>query len=610
MQLKVRWSSVFIWLAVSCIAALSCSLTRPAAHIGAEYFPMGNDSYYHAVRILGAVHDPASFYEFDPKIHAPEGSLLTWPWGYDYVIAKIVRGAMAIGLGSDPLMIALWVPVFALFVGVGLLMLVARRLGLGDWAVALAGLCLALNATTQLLYGFGQLDHHYAEHISILASLAAGLAWFKTPSKASGIALGVTFGVALGIHNALFILQVPFLATAVLYWLHDKRPPLRDVLVFVAALLGSTLAVLLPSEPFRQGLFEFYTLSWFHFYVVCCTALVMVLLSYLQPTRRNIIALIVLAIVLVTPLLRQIAYARSFVSGTLGMLDQILEMRSPLQLLRDGEYTQFIGFYSLLAVAAPITFVLCAVRLWRERYTPRLLFWIWCVFGLALMTTQLRMHYFGVFALYLPWLVVLQEYSEKRPELHKRAFLIGSLALVIAYAPVLRYALIAPIPKAGDNGFEPMYPIFAPLREACAKDPGPVLADTNAGHYIRYFTKCPVIANNFLLTEQHFRKADEVSRLFSLPADQLVKQAPYVKYVLVRAGKIKATAADRFSYEFFGTLAPGMSSTLLLQPASAAPPEFKLIYEVSMQMQLPGQIKEVPYAKLYKIEPSVADVSE
>lgn len=620
MHFKIRWTPLLIWLAVSCIAVLSCSLTRPATHIGDEYFPMGNDSFYHAVRILGAVHDPASFYEFDPKIHAPEGSLLTWPWGYDYFIAKIVRGALAVGIGSDALMVALWLPVAAVLFGTALLMLLARRLGLGDWAVALAGLCMALSASTQLLFGFGQLDHHYAEYMSILAALAAGLAWFRSPSTASAVALGVTFGVALAIHNGLFILQLPFLATAALHWLQDKRAPMRHALTFAAALLGASLAVLLPSLPFQEWRFEFYTLSWFHFYVVCCTSAVIVLLAHLQPTRRNVVVLLVVATVLLLPLFKQIAHARSFITGNLGMLDQILEMRSPLQLLRDGKYDQLMGLYSLLAFIAPVTFALCALRLWRERDTYRALFWAWCVFGLLLMTAQVRMHYFGIFALYLPWLIVLQEYSEKRPELYKRAFLLGSLALVLAYSPVIRYALVAPMPHAGDDGFKPVYPIFGPLRKACAEDPGVVLADTNAGHYIRYFTACSVIANNFLLTEQHFQKAEEVSQLFGLRAELLPRAAPYVKYVLVRAGKITPNDKNRFNYEFFGSGQPVTQSALLLGVGGAPPPEFKLLYEVSVTMRrLRGtQLEEIPYAKLYKIEsastparqPSAPGVSE
>lgn len=603
MSVKIRWTPLLIWLAVACIAALSCSLYRPAAHIGAEYFPLGNDSFYHAVRIRTAVADPAAFYEFDPKIHAPEGSLLVWPWGYDYFIAKIIRGVMVLGLGSDPTMIMLWVPVVAVFIGVGLLMAVARLLELGDWATALAGLCLALNASSQLLYGFGQIDHHYAEHIAILASLAAGLAWFKSQHVTAAAALGATFGIALAIHNALFILQVPFLATASLLWLQDRRPQWRPVIAFVVALLATALAMLLPSQPFQEGRFEFYTLSWFHLYIVCSSALVVILLAALQPTRRNIAVLAVIATALLVPLFKQMAYARSFIDGSLGMLEQVLEMRSPLKLLAEGEITQVIGFYSLLIALAPATFVLCALRLWRERQSPRLLFWVWCVFGLALLATQMRMHYFGVFALFLPWLIVAQEYARRHPELHKRIFLVTSLLLVFAYAPVMRHALVAPIARAADEGFEPLYPMFAPLQRACAEDPGVVLADNNAGHYIRYFSDCSVIANNFLLTQQQFEKVDEVNRLFELPAEELTKQAPFVKYVLVRAGKIVPKENDRFSYEFFGARPAGSSAALLLASARSLPPQFELIYEVSMQMrQQPSQrLQEVPYAKLYKV---------
>lgn len=612
MQAKFRWTPLLLWLAISSLAALSCGLGQSAARLGGEYFPFGVDSFYHAVRILDTVRDPASFYEFDPKIHAPEGSLLVWPWGYDYFIAKVVSAALAIGLGTDPLMTLLWVPVGAVFVGTGLLMLVARRIGLGDWAMALAGLCMALSSSTQLLYTFGQIDHHFAEHICILASLAAGLSWFKSPGVGSGIALGVTFGIALAIHNALFILQVPFLAAALALWLQGERAPLRPTIAFAAALLVSTVAILLPSQPFRDGSFEFYLLSWFHFYVVCGTALVMVLLAQLQPTKRNVGVLAAVAAILLVPLINQIAYARSFVDGSLGMLGQILEMRSPLQMVRDGEFAPVTGFYSALFFLAPITFGLCAFRLWRERTSYRLLFWIWCVFGLALMMTQVRMHYFGVFALFLPWLVLVQEIAERQPQHHKRTLLITSLLLVLAYTPVIRYELAAPAPRGGERWFRPLYPIFEPLRKACAEDPGVVLADTNAGHYIRYFTDCSVIANNFLLTAQHFQKAAQVDELFSLPLQQLREHAPFVKYILVRAGDIRAKGPEEFDYAFYGRRTPGLSNTLLLGSATSVPPDFKLLYEVTMQMHALGGtgVREVPYAKLYKMLPPPGVASE
>lgn len=610
MPVKIRWTTLLLWLVISSIAALSCSLGQSATHIGETFFPLGIDSFYHAARILDAVRDPASFSEFDARIHAPEGSLLVWPWGYDYALAEIVRAVLALGLSSDPLKVLLWIPVAAVFIGTGLLILVARRIGLGDWATALAGLCMALSATTQMLYSFGQIDHHFAEHICILASLAAGLCWFKSSSTASGIALGVTFGIALAVHNALFILQVPFLVTALLLWLQGKEPALRPTLALVIALLVSTLAILLPSQPFQENRFEFYYLSWFHLYVVVCTAIVVLSLTRLQPTRRGIGSLVAISILLVIPLIKQISYARSFVDGSLGMLSVIQEMRSPLQWVRDGQFGPVTKFYSALFFLAPLTFVFCAIRLWQERTSPRLLFWVWCVFGLLLMMTQIRMHYFGTFALFLPWLVLAQEVGEKRPELHKRALLVASLLIVLAYSQVLRYQLIAPTPPAGDAGFANLYTAFEPLRQACEEDPGVVLADTNAGHYIRYFTKCSVIGNNFLLTPQQFEKADLVYRLFALSPEQLPKQAPFVKYVLARPGDIEAAGGEQFKYQFFGDHPPGLVKQLLLTPLEEIPSGYQLLFRVTMQKRLPdGATVEVPYARLYKVSPSATAAS-
>lgn len=604
MLARTRLPPLLLWLAISAVAALSCALNLPASRIGTEYFPFGNDSFYHAARILETVRDPQGFFEFDARIHAPEGSLLVWPWGYDYGMAQLVSLVLATGLVPDPLIALLWIPVAAVAIGVALTMAVAHQLGLGRWGMTLAGLCMALSPGTQLLYSFGQIDHHYAEHICVLASLAAGLAWFRAPRVGSGLALGAVFGGALGIHNALFILQVPFLATAMLLWLQGHRPDFRAVIAFALALVGSTLAMLIPSQPFQEGRFAFYMLSWFHLYVVCGTAVVVGLLTWLRPSRGSIVAMIGVGIVLIAPLINQISYARSFVDGSLGMLDQILEMRSPLQMVRDGEFSAFIGFYTVLVLLAPVTVVLCATRLWRERTGHRLLFWLWCLFGLGLMTTQVRMHYFGAFALYLPWLVIVYEWATRSVEHRKRVLLLTSLALLLAYAPVIRHELIAPAPYAADQSFLSLYPVFAPLREACEEDPGVVLADTNAGHYIRYFSKCSVIANNFLLTAQQFQKADEVGRLFSLQADQLASQAPFVKYVLVRAGKITPKGNGKFDYSFFGRRPPGLVRTLLLGKAADIPPEFKLLYEVSVERRDPieARTRQVPYAKLFMLE--------
>jgi hypothetical protein len=591
-----------IWFVASVIAVVSCMLNIREARMGNEYLPMGNDSFYHAARILETAKDPASFYEFDPKIHAPEGSILVWPWGYDYLMAKVVRFTLASGLSTDPLHALLWIPVCGVIVAVGLLIVVARRLGLSNWLVTLAALCLALSPTTQLLFGYGEIDHHYAELLFVFASLAAGLGWFRSPNVLAGIALGAVFGASLAVHNGLFILQLPFLATLLIRWVQGKRTPIKPVIALVATLVCTALAALLPSLPFRLGRFEFYTLSWFHLYVVCCTGIFTVLLTQLEQTHRSLLALIGLAALLLMPLLNEIRLAQAFLAGSLGMLGLILEMRSPVQLAFGGNADVVSTFYSLLIWLTPVTLIVCATQVWRERASPNLLFWIACLAGLLLMSMQMRMHYFGNHALYLPWLVLAQGYVVQCPRLRNRILLVTTLLLLLAYVPQIRHALIARIPRAGDPWFEKLHPIFPSLAAECARDPGVVLADTNAGHYIRYYSQCSVIANNFLLTPQHFRKVDEIDRLFAGSAEQLRELAPYVKYVLVRPGDIKPSNDGNFTYSFFGGAGlPKLTQRLLFSQPQDVPDHFRLLAKHDIELR-DAKVSSVPYARLYKIE--------
>src|SRR5690348_7120203 len=142
MHLNTRKQLLIAWLLLGSLAAAVCSLIWPAAHFAGEVIPVGNDSFYHARRILDTVADPSAFYEFDTKIHAPEGSLLVWPWGYDYAMAWIVRIGMNMGMADKPIEILVWIPVAAVFVTIGLIMLIARELGMSLWSSSLSALCV------------------------------------------------------------------------------------------------------------------------------------------------------------------------------------------------------------------------------------------------------------------------------------------------------------------------------------------------------------------------------------------------------------------------------------------------------------------------------------
>ena len=76
----------FIWLLTG-TAAVAISLNwMPAAAVDGSFVPVSPDSSYHARRILDAAIGDIGFYQFDHRIHVPEGSMLTWPWAYDGLI--------------------------------------------------------------------------------------------------------------------------------------------------------------------------------------------------------------------------------------------------------------------------------------------------------------------------------------------------------------------------------------------------------------------------------------------------------------------------------------------------------------------------------------------
>jgi hypothetical protein len=591
-----------LWLLIGLIAAGVASLTWPAARFADEYVPFSNDSFYHARRILDAVADPASFYQFDSKIHAPDGSLLTWPWGYDYAVTWLVRAGLALGVSDSPSGILMWLPVLAAFASMGMMLLLARRLGLMGPFIAIAGLAAALSPLTQYLHMVGQIDHHYAEYIFVLASIACGLRWLQRPDDArAAIVVGAVLGAAPAVHNGLFILQLPLLAALLALWLQDVRMPMRTALLFAGALLVTTLAIEIPSLPFRLGLFEYYSLSWFHLYIAAGTAAVTAALAGFARSKRNVALLVAGAIVLLLPLAHQIVMARAFLGGTIERLDSIAEMRAlPPMLWTDPGRASLSRMYSLLVFLAPLTALYCAWRGWQERATPRLLFWIWCLFGLALMLTQMRLHYFGSFALYLPLLVLAQACSVRWQQRHKVVVLSTALVFLLAYWLPVRYTLIAPLPPGGDPTFSALRPILEDLRKACARDPGIVLADNDAGHLIRYYTDCSVIANNFLLTPQHEQKVRQIDYLTSVPANAFPGVAPFVRYILLRPLNV-VVGAENSRYMSFSRREAPLISDLLLKPLDRLPSNYELIEQASISTS--NMQGGVPYIRLFKVNP-------
>ena len=529
-------SLIAIWLAASAIAIFFALVLQDSTTISGVYLPRGNDSFYHARRILDAAIGSRGFYQFDDHLQVPEGTWIPWPWGYDYLMAKATQVALWLQPGLDPMKFISYVPVAFVLVNAALFLAATGALGLSFGMRAVAMLAFALSPLTQLLHAIGMIDHHYVEHTFVLLTIWLGLRWFERPEdQARAAALGATLGIAPAFHNGLFILQLCPLASVFVLWLRDKTPPLRALSAFGIGLVALTQLIVIPSEPFRHGMFEFGLLSWFHVYVAVCTCATMLYMGRWQRSRRHLAVLCGLAALLALPIAGQALSGASFLSGRFSVLGEIAEAQSPYRLFTDTfGPAATLSYYSCLLLAAPLLLPYYGYRVLRESDPKRLYFAVFTVFGLSLLGAQLRLHYYGFFVLVCAGLVLIDRLRE-RWRWNAGMVFVGTLAAVaLAYQPSLRHRLFTVYAPGAEVGYGTMFPLFLELGRLCAEDPGVVLASHDDGSAILFHTQCSVIANNFILRPADATHIEEVHRLMTLSPEQMHAQRPDIKYLFLR----------------------------------------------------------------------------
>jgi hypothetical protein len=580
------------------IAVFFALIVRDSTIIDGVYLPRGNDSFYHARRILDAVIGSRGFYQFDDRLHVPDGAWIPWPWAYDYLMAKATQLALWIDPALDPMAFISYVPVAWIVVNAALFLAVARAVGLSREMQVLAMLCFALSPLTQLLHSIGMVDHHYVEHTFVLLNAWLGLRWLERPTEIRrGVALGVALGVAPAFHNGLFILQLVPLATVFLLWLRGAAPPPAALRGFAIALVAATQIVLLPSQPYREGMFEFGLLSWFHFYAAACTAAAIAFMSWRPFTRRNLGWLVALCAALVLPLSAQLMSGAGFLAGDFSILDQIVEAQSPYRLFTIlWGPVETAGWYSWLLLLAPPLLVYYGFRIWREDQAQRLFFAVVVAFGLALLLAQFRLHYFGFVGLVVGGLLLIQQLRERRRWHGGLTFVATFAAIVLAYQPVLRERLFTVYAPGADTEYASAFPLFLALRQLCAADPGVVLASPEDGSAILFHSECSVIANNFILREPDKAHIDEAGRLLRLSPDEIRAERPDVKYLFIRSLNYSVLDGNvaRISAE------SPIGKQLFLD--DTPPPGFTLLSTIRRQLGQTGQAGL--YARLYKIAPA------
>ena len=533
-RLRESLRLVLIGVAGSIVVLLTTFQMTDASLGPAGYLPVGHDSFYHASRILDSVAG-GGVAQFDPRMHAPQGDWVTWPWGYDASIATVVRAVHGT-LRVDPMTAAAHVPPLLGVLGVWLVLGATALLGLRPSLAAIGVAAYALHAFTQYQFGVGSLDHHGAEQIFVLAALVSGVWWLKQPAAAlRAAALGAVLGLALGVHASLVLLQLPVLSTLALHWVRRDPLPMPAAAAFAAGLNAAALLVLLPAETFWQGRFELYYLSGLQLYVCGVSSLLLLAFARWPFTRPALATLVAAVTILAVPLAAAVRFSTSFMAGDLPGIADIDEIASPYSMIGSaGGIATVSRMYSLLVWFAPLLCIGGLVLALRERLRWLTYLWLWTSLGLALLMLQFRFGGLGVAFLYLPLLVLLQRAAGVADWPQPRTDAIALAVFVAAYAPTIFWQLWSDREPAMDRSYATLRPVLPALAAECARKPGIVLATPSDGHIVRFLTDCAVISNNFRLTAADLGKIGESLRLIGLPAASLHAEAPYVTYVLAR----------------------------------------------------------------------------
>jgi hypothetical protein len=515
-------------------------------------------------------------------------------------MAKAAQAALWIDPSVDLLAFLSYIPVVWVVVNTALFLAIATTIGLSREMRVFVMACFAFSPLTQLLHSIAMIDHHYVEHTFVLLNVWLGVRWFQQPTKAGrAAALGIVLGLAPAFHNGLFILQLIPLAASFGLWLRGQAPPLQALGTFATALLITTQLVLLPSEPYQRGMFEFGLLSWFHFYIAVCTASASAFMGWKPSSPRNFIALATLCLVLAIPLGAQMIGGAGFITGTFSILGAIIEVRSPYNL-----FTETFGpmltasHYSWLLIAAPPLLAFFVFRAFRERSPAHFYFAIAAAFGLFLLLQQFRLHYFGFFALVTGCALAI-DHLRARFRWHRGATFAGALAIfAAAYQPALRERLFYVYSPGGVPEYASILALYFDLGKACAENPGIVLASSDDGNAILFHSDCSVIANNFILRPEDDRHITEAMRLMTLSPAEILQQRPDVKYLLLRARDFVEAEGD--------IVRLSRSSELAQQLLTSAdpPPRFKL--HKTVQWLLNDKGDTAIFARLYEILPADA----
>ncbi len=526
---------LLLWLGATAIGMFLSLVVIEAAYLQGEYVPTGNDSFYHARRMLD-VAAGMNVYQFDPRIGPPDGVWIPWPWVYDWLMGKSAAVVTWLSPSTSAFAFLACVPVAWLAVNAALFIVAAKHSGLQLGYIALAMLAFALAPFVQMMHMVGKVDHHFLEFTFVLLTTLSGLRFFANNNdRVAAIALGISLGIAPGFHIGLFVLQLPVLACAGILWLRGQQFSRSGMHQLAIALAVSGLLVAIPSDPFRAGMFEFGLLSGFHVYVAICSAIVLAFLAWKPFNMKSLGMLAGIAVVMMSPVLGQLLQGAAFVSRDVSFLENVIEATGPFELLGQFNAMWLAEQYSWLLFVVPLVMIYYIFVAAREAGPRDVFFAVMTVFGIAFMLMQFRFNNFGLFAMVVGSLLIAQRIVARFDWNQGIVAVVLLGVLLLAYQPPLRGKLFDVYALGAAPIYERARPVFLELADRCNENPGLIMADKHDGNYLLYHTDCSVLSNNFMQTAEDVERIAQFTELMKTTPRALRAQRPDIDYLLIRA---------------------------------------------------------------------------
>ncbi|MFC1680177.1 hypothetical protein ACFL1S_00060 [Pseudomonadota bacterium] len=539
-SLLIRLVWLSIWLVCGTVAYLVVFRTIDASMFDGRYYPVYGDSFYHARRILDVYHGAVENFHFDPRINAPDGMWVSWPWLYDTAMAYLLKAASSVPVQQSIEFILFSIPSLWVYANIGLATVLLYLFRVNVALAATALLCLAASPAMLRLHSFGRVDHHFAELTVLLGVSITAIQWLRNPGhRGRAIVCGAALGIAPAIHNGLFILYAPVLATVFVAWCRGSlRLTMGDALWFSLASVFVLLAMLGFSEPFRQGFFSFYFFSWFHLYVATAVCLSIMYMTGFSFTFGRLAILIIGGLAVLAPLVNEVLRGYEWVGADVPYLSKILEMR-PLFFRFQADIPNVLWLVSNIGAFAllfPISFVAALYFIFRSSDDGLVLLSFVFLLSITLWLHQQRFEYFGVPLLILFCTVALDWLIGKlRKKRAPRILAISAAAgLFLLSTPVLVNSEASRVrPSMGMVDYPVAVSLLLEAAPFCEEDPGILLVETHFGHLVRYLTECSAISTMMLISSADFEKANEMEALLRATPDEIARDRPDIKYALV-----------------------------------------------------------------------------